>query len=387
MGKNVFVMMALSFMFIVSGCSGSGGDVAAPTATPDPPTPAPTVGVKMKTAYGKKEKIPLVRGGQKYGSITVNKVTKLRFNDWSNRKAVENSVNSCYSVNMTVSYSRKYSKAFTMRMTPFFEKSGFIASSVANVGWSGFPDSAEFFVGGDTRLVVEVCVQPEVRLGKNAKFGIDITDSNGNSFEKVYLNRKLYRKAAKGPGLKKPGDEVVIHSAGGARYSIVPKAVSFEQHFMDYKDRDSNEKFFFDIKYTVKAIRKPKKNISVSTITGIGDSATIVCQAAIGLQPQGAPDVLYRGNRNAGRVEYSDTDDLFAYVTEGSVLRFGYKRDVVTNRLAGDGANTDVQKVRVRIEFPEEAGSFSDSTLLKFNGRFLVYELPVKQRKLGIYYK
>lgn len=363
------------------GCSGSKDEVlpvakatTRPIVTPVPVTP-------KKTG----QRFEIVSEGKVWGTAKINQIEKLKFGDWSNSQARMNDVNYCYSYNITIT-PEVVNDSVTVKTEPVVYRDGSKISSPADVGWSGFPKVAEFYSGGDSSITVEVCSQPEKKVRGSDIFMLEFSIGEKEA-ESVQVAGKSVKQAKKGNCLLSVKDEVIIKSVNGAKYSVTPKKVYFEEHYQNASDRDAGTGHYFDISYQVKAIRAPVKNVRVDNVKGTGKNARLVCQGVLGLQPQDSATVLYHANTNAGRVNYRDTDDLFTYVDEGAMLRFGYLRKVQTNRVAPEGANLGMQFVRLRVEFPEETKNRSRKELLKFNGRYLVYEIPITDRKLGLYFK
>lgn len=367
---------------LLTAC-GVKDDIVATTPIPTAtiaPTKAPRKDWKVH------EKIPLETNNGVIGFVRVNQIEKLSFSDWSNHTASKHAINTSYSVNLTVGMLTSPTSSVSLQVIPFFSRDGDEISSLADLGWNGFNATAEFYDGGRKSFDIEVGVQQEENLQKTDKLCLKFKMSDGTQIKPVYLSNSTWLKAKKGPKVLTAKDEVKIKSITKAVYSITPKKVFFEDHQRDRDYQDGDTEKFFDIDYTVKAYKSPKGNRSIATITNVGKRSTLVCKAVIGLQAQESTKVLYQNYPKAGRVNYSDIDDLYTYATEGSVIKFGYKRKVTTNRLAEAGTNKGVQKVRLRLQFPEESDARTLKQKLNFNGRYLVYELKIGTRKLGVYY-
>lgn len=394
--KKLQILMILSVLMLCfcMGCATNDDDniveVRELTETPSPlpiasNTPKPAV--IMKSSYKMKEKFPIGTEKKLWGYGKVNRIEKIRFNDWSNAEAMKNSVNYCYSVNITLKRHGKVKSSESIIVEPEFRRNNEKISSPCDVGWSGFSQNAEFYEGGEQSVTIEVCVQPEQLLRKSDSLVLLVLDSHNTAFMPVKISAKAWGKAVKGPKLQTPGKKLMVTSVTGAKYAIYPRNVYYEKHYSNKNDITKGAKNFFDIDYTVWAGKAPKQGKYVSNIKGFGKNAVIVCQTVLGLQVQGSHEVLYERAKHAVRREYDDNTDLFEYVDEGSVLKFGYHRDVRTNRVARAGTNDDLQYVRVRVEFPDEANARPIRKRMKFAGRYLVYEIPVTVRKLRHYYK
>ena len=382
-GKNMkllkIAMAGFLAISLLTGCSDAEDVQAVPQITAAP-TSAPAVKKAEKTNHS----FNLVLDDKVWGTAKINQIEKLQFSDWANSQAKMNDVDYCYSFNVTI-IPKEVRTPVSVEMEPVFYRDGNKISQTANVGWSGFPKAAEFYSGGDKRTTIEVCVQPEKKLTDGDVCNLEFS-SNGQNFDSVEVSEKSVQHAKKGPRLLKAKKEITVTSINGAKYAMTPKKVFLEEHFLDVENRDAGTQKYFDISYQVKAVKPPDKNIKIDNIKGVGENAALVCRGTIGVQAQDNGEVLYQASINAGRINYSDTDDLFKYVNEGSMLKFGYLRNVMTNRAAADGVNSGMQFVRIRVEFPDEAKYRSDKQLLKFKGRYLVYEIPISVRKLGVYF-
>lgn len=379
---NLKKFSIIACVFILTGCadvdqqqvSNMNAKVSAiPTATP---TPEPTA----KLGYGTKVKIPLTVDDVQYGTVTVNQIEKVGINDVSNEKAVGNSVNYSFSVNITVRFKSAFDEITNFTCVPKIYNGKKLISSPASVGWTGFNTAVSIY-GGTGAASIETGVQPEVRVGKKSRLVLTFKDSEGHDYDSVKLRDGILKKAKKGPRLLKSLERVKIKSVNGAVYSILPKKVYFENHIINSEALDKERKNFFDIDYKVEAWKAPVNRLTVRGISG-GKGASMVCQAAIGLECVNSSKVLYQAYKKAVRLYREQSLQEVAYVTEGGRIRFGYSRKVTTNRKAEAAMSVAPDTVRLRVEYPDEAAARSLKQKLKFKGRFQVYQLRISERKL-----
>ena len=88
----------------------------------------------------------------------------------------------------------------------------------------------------------------------------------------------------------------------------------------------------------------------------------------------------YTYYQDATRTNYSDVDDYVPYVTSNfPYIKKGETANNVTNRvLSYDLDSEDPMYVRVIPEFTNERKARSDKEMLKFNGRYVVYQVELK---------
>lgn len=334
--------------------------------------PEPKPKWKRKTcSIGKKVPLTVNKGKRKVGWVRVNQITRLRFSDFTNTKAIASSINYSYSVNLTVHWRKGIADGFTCE--PVLKKDGAVMSSVADLGWSGFPTEISFYGGGSTETI-EVGVQPEQR-GKGS-MTLEFHDGDGTKYDGVKVAPKAIKKAKKGPKMLKAGKQVKVKSICGAVYSVVPTVVHQETHLTGNGTETAS---FLDIGYTVTGWKAPKNGRSVANISGSDKDVRLVCSIGMGVQIAASEEIMRNSFIKALRSEYSSGTQASRYVYDGDFVSFGYHKDLWTNRKLKIGS-TRPDFVRVRLEFSDEAAARSLKEKLKFNGRFLVYEIKVTSR-------
>ena len=376
--KKFFVVAAILGLCL-TGCAENDSDVDFYATVA--PTVSKTAKPEERACKTLKKNVPLYRNGKKVGHVRINRITKLKFSDFTNKTAVSNGVNYSYSVNVTVSLKDGTN---SLTVEPVIKKGKKKISSVASVGWTGFDSKVDIYGGGSTTL--ESGVQPEENGGDS--FSLRFSDGSNREYASVPVSAHLFRKAVNGPGLRSVKNPLRIRSASGAVYAIVPQKVFFENHYLSYKDHDAGTRNFFEIKYKVEARKTPKRASAVQCIHGVGKSSSIECVGVLGLQSPNSSRVLYQAVPQAAWSLWCDNDETGVYVSEGGrPLRFGYQRSVMTNRLAESSERVAPNCVRVRVEFPEEfAACRSLKSKLNCPGRFCVYEMGISERVKKSYY-
>ena len=369
-------------VFVLTGCTSLNQQQAmqANQESVVVETPVPTATTTPKSQYGIKKKIPLTADGVQCGTITVNQIEKVGINDINNEKAMNNSVNYSYSINITVRFKSTYNEITNFTCVPKIYNGRKLASSPACVGWTGFKTVTSVY-GGSGSATIETGVQPEVRVGKKSQLVLTFQDSEGHKYDTLKMKNGILKKSKKGSKLLKTSKRVKINSVNGAVYSIVPVKVYFENHVLNSEALNKQRKNFFDIDYKVEAWKAPEKNITVRGISG-GKGAAMACISTIGLECGNSNKVLYQAYKKAARVYRERTLQENNYVTEGGRIKFGNSRKVATNRKAEATTSVAPDFVRLRIEYPEEASARNFKQKLKFKGRFQVYQLRISERKL-----
>lgn len=382
------LLALLSSTIIMSGCSLLGGNEVVtpiPVVTPTPEVDATPTPVPKPKIYEVGEKAKLLCGEEEVGYVKVNRITMLRFADFTNKEAMNNSVKRSFSINATIHVSG-FEQSTGLTFEPILlDKEKNVMSNIANVGWTGFSTEADFYDGTGTKTL-EIGMQPIHNFESGRSFKLQISDAEGHDFKSVRLKIGSLKKAKKGPKLRKAGKDVKIKSVNGAIYCVTPKKVYFENNYIDVHDHNKGKCNLFIIDYFVKAFKPPKNHRTVRNISGFGKKALLNGACVLGLQYSESKKVFYSSLPSAGRLEYSNRSEYYEYVWDGKKIHFGKFGNCVTNRVPSDGMLTSPDFVRIRVEFPEE---FEARKTLKekldFEGRFMIYDLAVTERKLAVY--
>lgn len=323
--------------------------------------------VKIKPcSVGKKHSLTIK--GKKVGWFRINQIEKVRFADFTNQQAVANSVNYCYSFNVSFRFKKKrLLEKFTVE--PVFKQHGEKVSSLANVGWTGFNNEINFY-NGEVFDTIEVVMQP-VQRGQGSVI-LKFSDKNNRKYDSVRLKKNELKKAKVGPKLRTAKEEVKVKSVSGAIYSVWPQVINFEKH---YYEHSYNWDYFYDIDYKITAWKAPRGSRTVGNISGNGKGAKLACSFKIGVQTANSNKILYNPTRKVVRSKYESGAHPEKYVSTAPLLDFGKMVTLVTNRKTEKTISVESDFVRVRIEFPDEANARTLKEKLRFNGRFLVYEL------------
>lgn len=381
-------------LIILAFCLGVIGCGQSEVAVPEEPIPSEQVSEELEvptsSALEKKEKSkpkkkkikPCAIGkrhdltvkGKKVGWFKINQIEKVRFADFTIQQAVEHSVNYCYSFNISFSFKKSRTlEKFTFE--PVFKQHGVVSGSIADVGWTGFDKEINLY-DKERFKTIEVAVQPTVR--GSGSIVLRFSDKDGTKYDSVKLKPKELRKAKIGPKLRGVKKEVKVKSVTGAVYSVWPQVVYFENHY--YSGNSYVSDLFFDFTYRVAAWKAPKNSRTVGNISGKGKNAKLTSSFRIGLQTANSSKILYSQNKNAVRSTSVSGGSSEFYVSKPSLIRFGYWRNITTNRKVEGTTSVEPDFVRLRVEFPDEAAARTLKEKLNFNGRFLVYEMRVTNR-------
>lgn len=330
--------------------------------------------------------IPVKYDNNIVGGLTVNFIEKLGIWDFNNAKAVSSSIKKSYVLNLKLDMSNFMNgrSTETIICTPYLlDGNDNIIGESCTVGWSGFNHKAEFFSNDSTKYI-EVGLQPYVNDIKDSyKLKLELQTLSGNiKFQDIYLDINVLKQAKAGAKLLSNKDTTVITSANGAQYSIKINAVYREGHnYDDIYSEDSLEDFY-DIVYTIKYLKGPTNKREVAIFDTYNKNA-LSEPMKFSLYTDTDSTRLYKPENNVYRLKYSDSTDTELYVTRFSNPLFvGEKTTLTTNRKIPASTLTDCKYVRLAFEFPEEASVRSYNSLKSFKGRYVVYQLPVKSRKL-----
>ena len=142
-------------VFVLTGCTSLNQQQAmqANQESVVVETPVPTATTTPKSQYGIKKKIPLTADGVQCGTITVTQIEKVGINDINNEKAMNNSVNYSYSINITVRFKSTYNEITNFTCVPKIYNGRKLASSPACVGWTGFKTVTSVYGGSGSATI------------------------------------------------------------------------------------------------------------------------------------------------------------------------------------------------------------------------------------------
>lgn len=324
--------------------------------------------------------------GKKAGTAILNLVQRNRFGDWLNEESVKHSVNYSFAVNVSLRLSplmKKYDD-LTIKCKPeLCDAHGDVYGTQCDIGWSGFSDTASLTTSSPTKTI-EFCVQPEQKLKKGSKLKIEFYSLEDSTLvlKPVYVTFNQLKNAKKGPKILTTKQRRVITSICGAKYAIIPKQVSFEMHKRNDKPTDDALPYY-DIDYQYQALKKPTNARNVANIVAYNGKDCIAGHATLGVQSNNSGEIYYQATKDAVRNSYENQGIPDLYYTKSINLPFGKSATYTINRAAAESDTNAPRFVRIRVEFPEESDVRTDKQKLKFNGRYLVYQIKITERKLA----
>lgn len=334
----------------------------------------------------------ILLNGEIKGNLKINKVEKLGIWDFNNYKAVSNGVKFSYAINISVDMSELMlsSEMATIEIEPvLYNRENEVIGGVADIGWSGFSTSSELYKATPSGTV-EVNLQPYIsNIDNDCYIGLKIRDKLSNAeFDEVYYDIGLLSNAKKGASLLRLDKTKRIKSINGAVYDIGISKAYFDEHLVNLDSEKEEYANFYDIKYFIDYKKSPKKKKG-TTIREVANFDSfnkykLNTSLVIGVQGDTDDSILYYNNKNAAwKIWNDDDDEVTKYVTI-------YKKSLTEGKVGGLWINRQAPKTttetpsyaRIRIEFPEEADARTDAEKLRFNGRYLVYQVELNNRPL-----
>lgn len=331
--------------------------------------------------FGVNQSIPIISNKKLIGTMTINWIDKIGIWDWYNEQAVEAGIKYCYSVNATIDMSEylRENSDITMRFDPIlYNKNSEIIGKTCNIGWSGFDQFAQFFRGDSTKTI-EVCFQPIIAdMGEYGFLCLQLSDPQKKlDIDPIYVETDLLKNAVKTVELHTVQEPVTLTSVNGAIVELSLGDVYYENHGAN----SSDNKFYYDFSCEVKYLSGPTNSREVLSFDSFHENQLVT-------SPQ---IILYADNCNCGLdtedttvtrfVDYEETEQEEYVQQLANKIDVGYKSTAITNRLAMQ-PNLKTKYVRFIIQFPEEAAACTKEELHRFAGRYLVFQVPISQRKL-----
>lgn len=341
---------------------------------------------------------PITKDGKTAAQIVLNQSERLGIFDWTSAASVDSGIKHSFTFNFKVNYFGKLKNGenVTFYVKPKFvnSKTGKTVGDSCIVGWSGFPKTA-VFSNKTTSTYIEYGVQPLKKLNKDTVLVLNISDSNGNTYDDVIYDHSVISKAKKGPSLRTSDDAVTVTGASGAKYKINVYGVYLEQVFptgytfhyeSDVEEVSTTPALMFN--YRVDYLKGPKsKKIEVSNIDTSKKSSMLSTDLKIGVQSNTDNTMYYDRNTNYTRFIYSNSLRLEAFTTNKHFkIHPGTYAYYTENRPISDSFMTSTSSIRFSVELSSDAMAMTPEKLMKFNGRFLVFERtpgsrPVYKRK------
>lgn len=331
--------------------------------------------------FGVNQSIPIISNKKLIGTMTINWIDKIGIWDWYNEQAVEAGIKYCYSVNATIDMSEylKESSDITMRFDPvLYNKNSEMIGKTCNIGWSGFDQFAQFF-RGDSIKTIEVCLQPVIAdTEEYGFFCLQLSDPQKKlEIDPIYVDISILQDATETIKIHTVQEPITLTSINGAVIELSLGDVYYENHGVD----PSDNKFYYDFSYEVKYLSGPTNSREVLSFDSFHENQLVA-------SPQ---IILYADNCNYGLdtedntatrfIDYEETEQEEYVQQLANKIDVGYKSTAITNRLAMQ-PNLKTKYVRFIIQFPEEAAACTKEELHRFAGRYLVFQVPISQRKL-----
>ena len=318
----------------------------------------------------------ILKDGKQQGVMHFNLAQRLGIWDYTNPTIVSNGIYYSYTFNLKLDFTQYFSQVESAKIEvkpELLNSKGEVIGEIANIGWNGFEQIAEIYKSNPVKNI-EVCLQPTQDFCLKGK--------------KAFLaQRAEINKATDGPTIKRIKDTTKIKSINGAKYSFTLNSVCSSQEYLNI-DSYSDLVKMMDLDYTVKLL-KDKVNGRVVTRFNTFSGVQMNSEVKLAVNTCNNSQYNYTYYQDATRTNYSDVDDYVPYVTSNfPYIKKGETANNVTNRvLSYDLDSEDPMYVRVIPEFTNERKARSDEEMLKFNGRYVVYQVELKARNLPKYYK
>lgn len=332
------------------------------------------------TVYSVKDKMPLMSNGHCYGWIRIQQVERLGINDWTNKKAVEAGINFSYTINFRLDYLDPVSDTDqkVIYCLPVLMDDNKTVGESCIVGWSGFSETFQVSKG-QTTSYMEYGVQPVSKITKNTKLVLVLSDSDGVQYDDICINRNALKTAKKGPVLIKSKMSNVIKSINGAKFKTGISKVYAEPNFIETSD---SVKYAFMFHYRISYLKKPTNSRDVAMFDPRNKNMLRI-RSVLGVQSNIGDEVLYNNDTSLTVKAYRNSDQREYYVPfTYLMIHPGYYADYGNNRVVSQVECETAEYLRVRCEFPEEVVARTPAEMLKFNGRFVVFQQKITDRVL-----
>lgn len=387
--------LALSMIASLTACNGSKGQTTEPVAVESnvdfavSDTQAIVKGTSIG-GYKLREMAPLVRDGKTHGWVTLNQVEHLGIFDWTSSKAVDSGIKHSYTMNFKVDFLDMLSNGdmLTVYLKPVLVRGEKVIGNPCIVGWSGFPETA-VFDKNTSSTYVEYGVQPLVRSLRKAKLVLNVSDSNGNEYDPIVYDGSVITKARKGKNLITDSTSVIITGASKARYKVSINTPYVEECFTEKVDDIYDRKYskYFDtrnalvFKYRVDYLSKPKTDLQVSNIDRSKKDSLLSTNLKIRVNSDNDKTDYYNNDLSIAHWKYRNgTAMSVVSVRDRYKIHVGKYAAYTCNRLVSNAFAANAQNVRFYVELESEALAMTPEQLMKFNGRFIVFQRPIMSR-------
>ena len=408
--KRVLLTCCFLFLYLLSGCNKANKDDSKIAANSSPGTESsvgennPTAGIMLNSELSADKIVvraeteasavfeegansPIVSSGAIVGGIKVNYAEKIGIWDLYSAKAITAGVKESYALNVTVDMSEylKKNKMVSIECTPsLLDAAGNVIGEPCVTGWSGFSNRADLFTKNPVD-VIEVNLQPIVTsIPTDAVLKLSLKASNAAIvLDDIFYSIDTIVNAKPGPEILTVDKPVTIESINGAKYRISFGSVYFGNHVIsDDTLYEDGEYAFYNFVYKLEYLSGPTNAREVSSFDTFSNGVYKV-PLVIGVQSDVDSTMLYDSIESAQRLLWSDSTDTEYYVTSlDKPIEVGGSAIVSCNRLVPKTTTHQAEYIRLRIEFPEEMVARTSDELKGFNGRYVVYQIPVAPRVL-----
>jgi hypothetical protein len=324
--------------------------------------------------FQRNDKSYLMSQDQIYGVVRLNRIEKLGIWDWMSSQVSSKGIKNSYSINMSLDCSSLLAVYPTanIKVTAKIKDRGDYVSSACMLGWTGFPEKADLY-DNHPKATIEIGTQPTVTdFSDDAVLELRFEDtSNSIDFEPIYYDISCLKNAEKGATIKSKGDKTVIKSVNGGEYEF-----SFDRVEANYRHTNVGREEYtrlYDIEYTIKYTKKPTTKQAVATFDTL-NSSTLNPALQFDLYQDVSEDCL--STRVPEAVDYIDRKYV-KYLTPSKGIKLGKSVKYKTNILIPNNVARALNYVRIIIQFPDEQVSSTEKQRINFNGRYVVYQMPL----------
>lgn len=341
--------------------------------------------------YELREIAPVVKDGTTVALLTMNQVQRLGIFDWTSSEAVDSGIKYSYTINFKMEYLKELrnGESITFYLCPkLIDANNEIIGNPCIVGWSGFPDTA-VFTESATETWLEYGVQPIKSYKKAAALVLDISDSYGNVYDSITFSKSVILNADKGPSLLTGNAAAKVTGASGAKMTIGIKNVHLEECFdqayefkweSDVAEAEKVPTLMFN--YSISYDSKPTKNVEVNNIDTSTKEPLLYTDFKIGAQSNVSDTMYYDRNVNLTRFAFSDSLALEKFVSATRYkIHAGTKAVYCENREVSAAAMNSSASIRFQVEFSSDALALPPEKLMKFSGRFIVFDKKITNRQ------
>ena len=333
------------------------------------------------------QQVPIIADNNLFGYLSITQITKVGIYDWYNPKVSKN-INYSYSFDVDIDLSEFFKSNAEITLdcsAKIINKSGQIKGKGCNVGWTGY-DSVQQFFSSDTTHHVVFGLQPYDEITDASYVVISIRDPQDKyQFSDIYYSADCLQQAVKGNTLLKSGDSFTIESINGANYTIKFDKLYYEKHKVFPVNGENfnnlSDSYFYDFSYSIAYNSAPTNDRQVGMFDSFHDNK-MVKLPTVRVYADNCDTPLETRVLGAKRVisQQPYKEDFYLSDTFSS-LDVGYYTDVVDNRMALN-QSLETKYVRFVFEFPDEFEARTDLERETFNGKLLVFQIPIEQREV-----